>query len=110
MEQKFGIPDIGCSEDLNFTFYKVRGLIFKTCINGFSFYARGYDDFERLKADVDQAVTTQVEQYYRKAKEILSANWDFFEKLAVTLAEKKLLSAADIQKIRGECRIVPVAI
>lgn len=110
MEQKFGLPDIGCSEDLNFAFYKVRGLISKTCINGFSLYAREYDDSERLKADLDQAVATQVEQYYRKAKEIISANWDFFEKLAAALAEKKLLSAADIQKIRKECQIVPVAI
>lgn len=110
MEQKFGIPDVGCGEDLNFSFYKVWGLISKTCINGFSFYAQGQNDSERLKADVDQAVATQVEQYYRKAKEIISANWDFFEKLAAALAEKKLLSAADIQKIRKECQIVPVAI
>lgn len=110
MEQKFGIPDVGCGEDLNFAFYKVWGLISRTCINGFSFYAQGQNDSERLKADVDQAVATQVEQYYRKAKEIISANWDFFEKLAAALAEKKLLSAVDIEKIREGCQVVPVAI
>ena len=110
MEQKFGIPDVGCGEDLNFAFYKVRCLISNTCINGFSFYAQGQNDSERLKADVDQAVATQVEQYYRKAKEIISANWDFFEKLAAALAEKKLLSAVDIEKIREGCQVVPVAI
>lgn len=110
MEQKFGIPDVGCSSDLNNAFIKMRNLLSKTCINGFSFYVRGYADSERLKSDLDQAVATQVEQYYRKAKEIISANWDFFEKLAAALAEKKLLSAADIQKIRKECQIVPVAI
>ena len=86
------------------------GLISRTCINGFSFYAQGQNDSERLKADVDQAVATQVEQYYRKAKEIISANWDFFEKLAAALAEKKLLSAVDIEKIREGCQVVPVAI
>lgn len=48
--------------------------------------------------------------WYRKAKEILSTNWDFFEKLAAALAEKKLLSAVDIEKIQGECRIIPVAL
>ena len=48
--------------------------------------------------------------WYRKAKEILSTNWDFFEKLAAALAEKKLLSAVDIEKIREECRIIPVAL
>ena len=44
-----------------------------------------------------------------QGKEILSTNWDFFEKLAAALAEKKLLSAVDIEKIRGECRIIPEA-
>ena len=48
--------------------------------------------------------------YYRKAKEIISANREFFEKLAAALAEKKLLSAVDIQQIREDCRIVSVAI
>ena len=92
---------------MDFAFYKVWGLISRTCINGFSFYAQGQNDSERLKADVDQAVATQVEQYYRK---IISANWDFFEKLAAALAEKKLLSAVDIEKIREGCQVVPVAI
>ena len=77
MEQKFGIRMLAVGEDLNFAFYKVWGLISRTCINGFSFYAQGQNDSERLKADVDQAVATHVEQYYRKAKEIISANWDF---------------------------------
>ena len=110
MEQKFGLPDVGCASDLNYAFDKVRNLLSDTCINGFSFYTRGYSDSERRMADRDQAVAAEVERYYRKAKEILSANWDFFEKLAVTLAEKKLLSAVDIQKIREECQIVPVAV
>ena len=51
-----------------------------------------------------------MERYYRKAKEILSANWEFFEKLAAALAEKKLLSAVDIEKIREGCKMVPVAL
>ena len=51
-----------------------------------------------------------MERYYRKAKEVLSANWEFFEKLAAALAEKKLLSAVDIEKIREGCQVVPVAI
>ena len=110
MEQKFGLPDVGCASDLNYAFDKVRNLLSDTCINGFSFYTRGYSDSERRMADRDQAVSTQVEQYYRKAKEIISANWDFFEKLAAALAEKKLLSAVDIEKIREGCQVVPVAI
>ena len=110
MEQKFGLPDVGCASDLNYAFDKVRNLLSDTCINGFSFYTRGYSDSERRMADRDQAVAAEVERYYRKAKEILSANWEFFEKLAAALAEKKLLSAVDIEKIREGCKMVPVAL
>ena len=110
MEQKFGLPDIGCSSDLDHAFDKVRNLLSRTCINGFSFYSRGYSESEHLEASLEQAAATEVERYYRKAKEILSANWEFFEKLAAALAEKKLLSAVDIEKIREGCKMVPVAL
>ena len=110
MEQKFGLPDIGCSSDLDHAFDKVRELLSDTCINGFSFYSRGYSESEHLKASLEQAVAAEVERYYRKAKEIISANREFFEKLAAALAEKKLLSAVDIQQIREDCWIVSVAI
>ena len=46
----------------------------------------------------------------RKAKEIISLNFEFFEKIAAALAKKRLLSAVDIQKIKSECKIVPVAL
>lgn len=38
-------------------------------------------------------------------------NGDFvFEKIAAALSKKELLSAVDIQKIKSECKIVPVAL
>ena len=110
IEQKFGISDIGGSRDLTRAFDKVRNLLSRTCINGFSFYSRGYSESEHLEASLEQAAAAEVERYYRKAKEIISANREFFEKLAAALAEKKLLSAVDIQQIREDCRIVSVAI
>ena len=88
----------------------MRNLLSDTCINGFSFYSRGYSESEHLKASLEQAAAAEVERYYRKAKEILSANWEFFEKLAAALAEKKLLSAVDIDIIREGCKMVPVAL
>lgn len=110
MEQKFGLPDIGCSSDLDHAFDKVRELLSDTCINGFSFYSRGYSESEHLKASLEQAVAAEVERYYRKAKEIISDNREFFEKLAAALAEKKLLSAVDIQQIREGCKLAPAAV
>ena len=52
----------------------------------------------------------EIEKIYRKVKEILSLNAEFLEKLADALSRKKLLSAADVQKIKSECKIVPVAL
>lgn len=87
-----------------------RDLLVNACIKGFSLYEGRYADSERILSDREQAVAAEIENYYRKAKEIISANWDFFEKLASALAEKKLLSAVDIQNIKRECRIVSVAV
>lgn len=110
IEQKFGIPDIGCEGDLNFAFQMARDLLTNVCINGFSLYDRGYSLSGHLLSDQEQTAAAEVERYYRKAKEILSANWDFFEKAAAALAQKKLLSAVDIQQIKRGCKIVPVAV
>ena len=69
-----------------------------------------YEDTEHLKAEQEQAVSAEIEKYYRKAKEIISLNQDFFEKVAVALAQKRLLSAVDIKQIKSECNIVSVAL
>ena len=110
VEQKFGISDIGCEPDLDQAFDMTRDLIVNTCISGFHLHAAGYRDSQRLMSVQEEAVAAEVEKYYRKAKEILSSNWEFFEKIAAALAQKKLLSAVDIQKIKNECRIVTMSI
>ena len=110
IEQKFGISDIGCERDLNQAFNMTRDLIVNTCMIGFHLHAAEFNDSQRLMSAQEEAVAVEVEKYYRKAKEILSSNWEFFEKLAAALAQKKLLSAVDIQKIKSECRIVTVAV
>jgi ATP-dependent Zn protease len=79
---------------------------------GLSLYSYGYGDADSntLKAAQEQAIAAEVEKAYRKAKEILALNAEYFEKVAAALAKKKLLSAADMQKIKSECKIVPVAL
>lgn len=54
-------------------------------------------------AQQEQAIAAEIEKYYRKAKEILAANRDFFERIEQELAEKKLLTMRDLTRIRGEC-------
>lgn len=110
IEQKFGIFDVGGERDLDQAFDRTKNLIVNTCISGFHLYCNGYEDTESLKSEQEKAVAAEVEKFYRKAKEIISLNFEFFEKLAAALAKKKLLSAVGIQKIKSGCKIVPVAL
>ena len=110
MEQKFGLPDIGCASDLNYAFDKVRNLLSDTCINGFSFYSRGYSESEHLKPAWNRRLPAEVERYYRKAKKSSPPTGSFSRSLPQPWREKKLLSAVDIEKIREGCKMVPVAL
>lgn len=110
IEQKFGLLDSGCEDDFQQAFYTTRDLVVNTCISGFHLHGNGMDESQRLLSEQEKAVSIEIEKYYKKAKEILSLNRDFFERIAVALAKKRLLSAADIQKIKSECEIVSVAV
>lgn len=110
IDQKWGFSDMGCEQDLDLAFDLARDLIVNTCIVGFHLHSTEYNDSQRLMSVQEEVVAVEVEKYYHKAKEILSANWDFFEKLASALAQKKFLSAVDIKKIKTECRIITVTI
>lgn len=110
IEQKFGIWDNGCRSDLLHAFEAISDLIAKACINGFHLYGGRFDVSENLKFAQEQAVSAAVAKYYQKAKEILSLNFEFLEKISTELAKKKLLSAVDVQRIKSECKITSVTI
>lgn len=99
---------MGCEGDLDQAFQIARRLVVNRCIDGFHLYKNEYEDSQWLLAEQEHAVCIEIEKYYRKAKEILIKNQDFFEKIAVALVQTRLLSAADIQKIEQTSVIVPV--
>ena len=101
---------MGGERDLEQAFDETKRLVVNTCISGLHLHSNGYPDTEALKYEQEKAVAAEVEKFYKKAKEIISLNFEFFEKVAEALAKKKLLSALDIQKIKSECKIVPVAL
>ncbi len=109
-EQKFGLSNTGGSRDLDTAFNSVRDLVVNDCICGFHLHSNEYGDSERLQSEQEQVISSEVERYFRKAKEILSLNSEFLEELAAALAKKTLLSAVDVKKIRERCEIVSVAI
>lgn len=108
-EQVFGECDMGCGRDLEAAFRTTRNLVGDMCSNGLSFFSFGYDDSETRKARIEEATTSQVERYYRKVKELLSLNREFLDKVAQALLSKKLITCADIKKIRESCPIISVA-
>ncbi len=110
LEHRFGISDKGAERDLDHAFYSARNLVENDCACGFRNFSYGFNDSEELKRKQEEATALELERYYRKAKEILAENDEFFEKLASGLAEKGLLTAKDVQEIKKECRIQPVPI
>ena len=73
-------------------------------------HSNGYSDSAELKARIEQAAASEVERYYRKAKEIISLNSEFFEKIAEALADKGILTMVDVQAIKSGCTIHRVAV
>ena len=110
IEQKFGFFDAGNSRDLDQAFDATKDLVVSNCVCGLHLHKNMYEDSQHLWSAQEQAVSAEVEKYYRKAKEILSANSEFLNKVAEALEKKKLLVMADIKAIKETCTIVPVAL
>lgn len=110
LDQKYGISDTGDKWDIDQAFDMTRNLVVNTCINGLYLHQSRFENSQQSLYEQERVVSAEIEKYYRKAKEVLSLNQDFFEKIAASLAQRKLLTMADIQKIKGSCKIVPVAI
>lgn len=100
VECKFGITNCGASEDLNIVYRNIYKLVGDECVCGFSNYSDGFDDSEHKKHELEVIAASQVEKYYRKAKEIIIQNRELFEAVARALAEKSTITKMDIQKIK----------
>ena len=110
LDQQYGMADAGVGQDLDHAFSLVSGLVGDACIRGFGFYVSECGDSQSRKSRREQAVAVEMERWYRKTKEILSANRDLFEAIAAELSQKGVLTTADIDRIKQRCRITPVAI
>lgn len=110
IEQRFGVAGGGASSDFNQAFEAVRQMIESDCICGFGLHESPYRNSGTLDSSIEQATAVKIEEFYRKAKEILALNSEFLEKIAAALAEKKLLTAPEINAIRNECSVVSTGI
>ena len=110
VEQKFGICGLGCGRDLDQAFDEVRSLVINNCVCGFHLHGSNYEDSQSQQQRQEQAVAAEIERYYRRAREILALNREFFERIAQGLAEKGLLTVTDIRRFREECQVLPAAV
>ncbi len=111
VELKYNRFDMGAARDLDDAFNSVQNLVADLCYSGFGLYSYGRRaNSPTLAASQEAAISAEVERYDRKAKEILSRNMDFLDAVAQGLAEKGVLVAADIRKIKETCTITPVTI
>ena len=109
VDQKFGVYDSGSSSDIEKAYEIIDKLVTENCINGLNMYSEwSRSDGQRVLQE--HAIKHEMNKYYMKAREILIKNMDFLEKTAAALAEKKLLSALDLKRIKEECKIVTVGI
>ena len=110
IDKKFGFRDIGTMSDLDDAFTLLDNIVADSCTSGFTLYRHGRKEAEETISRRESVISAEIERYYSKAKEILSQNNDFFEKIAAELADKKMLYSEDIQRIKAECRIIPANI
>lgn len=108
-ETRFGVLDAGSESDLGRAYNMARDLHEDLCFGGFSLYA-DHRASEKQQERVEIATAASVEDFYRKAKEILCKNRDFLERMAKALATRDVLLAKDIASIRAECDVVEVSI
>ena len=107
VEQMFGVTGDGTLNDFNYALNMIREMIEDYGISGYHLIEHPYrrnSDF--MNSDIEKATIAKFDEYYRKAKEIIAKNHELLEKIASALAEKKLLTASEIQAIKNECRIV----
>ena len=106
---RFSVLDTGIQSDLSRAYNMTRELHEDLCYGGFSLHA-DHRVSEKQQERVETATVASVEDYYRKAKEILCKSGDFLGKTAKALAAKDVLLAADLKTMREECEIVEVVV
>ncbi len=102
----------GCQSDINRAACHINEAISASATNGFGLIdpTRLDDPSQQLTARIEIATAAELERYMIKTKDILLKNRDFLEKAAAALEEKETLVFSDIQKIRSEITVTPVAV
>ncbi len=80
-EQVLGMEDIGNSKDMNQAFGIVGNMITSGCVFGFDYKSYEYDTSEDRKKKIEDLAGAMIQRYYKKAKEIIAKNREFFDRM-----------------------------
>ena len=110
VEQVYGRKGLGCSRDLDEAQRQINWYLRDYGKYGFGFVSvserRAYSETSLNNREI--ATSAFLEAYYEKTKKIIALNREFLEKIAAELAEKKILTMYDIQRIKKNCHIKEV--
>ena len=98
----YGEVDVGANNDLHRAFNIVARFVDDYCSYGFSYWLDNEcSDYRQARRE--DAISEEMEKFYRKAKKILIDNREFLDKLAKELIAKKTLLQKDVAEIRQSC-------
>ena len=109
VELCYGETPDGCRSDLMKAAGFTDRLLAADCAEGFAYLSLGHGETETHAAERETAVIASLERSYQLARELLVKNRAYLDAVAKALAEKGVLTAADIKLIRANCKITPVA-
>lgn len=99
----------GCHADLRKAAGLTDRLLGADCAEGFAYLDLPQGETEAHIAARENALTVSLEHSYQIAREILVKNRAYLDAVAKALAEKGVLTAADLKLIRANCKITPAA-
>lgn len=105
LDIKFGAASMGVSSDLTKAYHAAKEILLDNGIGGFDLYNPEYDCSHSLLSKQEQMISAMLHRYYQKAKGCLASNREFLDQIAISLAQKKLLTGKDIQRTRQNCAL-----
>ena len=105
-EIRFGDTDVGANSDLHRAFDIVERFVDNYCSNGFDRWAQSTSLSENLLARQEMQMAVEMENFYKKAKKLLTDNREFLDKVANALMNKDILTSVELQAIKATCKMV----
>ena len=110
-EMRFGVAGDGVREDLNAAYRTVRDLFEDEYYGGFGFCSPShYSASEARQQAIEAATDSKLCEFERIAQTCLQRNRGFLEAVADELANRDVLLAADIERIKAVHPVVPLAL